>query len=90
MWGPEAALLAEMFQGRLRYSGASIGYHFASLFAGGPAPLIATALLARYHTGMAVALYLLACAVVSFVATLFVQDRTNKGIDEQDYRAVTP
>jgi MFS family permease len=87
MWGPEAALLGEMFQGRLRYSGASIGYHFVSLFAGGPAPLIATALLARYRTGMAVAAYLLVCAVVSFVATLFVQDRTNKGIDERDYDA---
>jgi MFS family permease len=87
MWGPEAALLAEMFQGRLRYSGASIGYHFASVFAGGPAPLIATTLLARYRTGVAVASHLLVCAVVSFIATLFVQDRTNKGIDERDYSA---
>ena len=85
MYGPEAALIAEMFQGRLRYSGASIGYHLASVFAGGPAPLVATALIARYHTGMAVAFYLLCCALVSFVATLLVQDRTNKGIDDHDY-----
>jgi MFS family permease len=49
MYGPQAALIAESFTGRLRYSGASLGYHLASVIAGGPAPLIATALLARYH-----------------------------------------
>ena len=31
---------------RLRYSGASIGYQLSSVISGGPAPLIATALLA--------------------------------------------
>ena len=42
MYGPQAALIAELFPGRLRYSGASLGYQLASLIAGGPAPLIAT------------------------------------------------
>src|ERR1700739_3311604 len=36
MYGPQAALIAECFTGRLRYSGASIGYQLASVFAGGP------------------------------------------------------
>ncbi len=49
MYGPQAALIAESFTGRLRYSGASLGYHLASVIAGGPAPLIATALFAYYH-----------------------------------------
>jgi len=44
MYGPQAALIAESFPASLRYSGASIGYQLASVFAGGPAPLIATAL----------------------------------------------
>src|SRR5262250_1559029 len=39
MYGPEAALIAEAFTPRLRYSGASIGYQLASIIAGGPAPL---------------------------------------------------
>ncbi len=39
MYGPQAALIAESFTGRLRYSGASLGYQLASLIAGGPAPL---------------------------------------------------
>ena len=45
-YGPQAALIAEAFTPRLRYSGSSLGYHLASVIAGGPAPLIATALFA--------------------------------------------
>ncbi len=80
LYGPQAALIAESFTSRLRYSGASIGYQLASIIAGGPAPLIATALLARYHTWIAIAMYITACAVVSFIATLMMKDYTNKDI----------
>jgi hypothetical protein len=55
---PQAALIAEAFTPRLRYSGASLGYQLASLIAGGPAPLIATALFAHYQTGYAIAIYI--------------------------------
>jgi hypothetical protein len=48
MYGPQAALIAECFTPRLRYSGASIGYQLSSVISGGPAALIATALLAAY------------------------------------------
>jgi hypothetical protein len=41
-------LIAESFTGRVRYSGASLGYHLASVIAGGPAPLIATWLYAEF------------------------------------------
>ena len=44
-YGPQAALIAESFTPRLRYSGASLGYQLASIIAGGPAPIIATALV---------------------------------------------
>ena len=54
-YGPQAALIAESFTPRLRYSGASLGYQLASIIAGGPAPLIATALFATYHSGYAIA-----------------------------------
>ena len=42
MYGPEAALIAEAFTPRLRYSGSSLGYQLASIIAGGPAPFIST------------------------------------------------
>jgi metabolite-proton symporter len=46
MYGPQAAFFSELFSTRVRYSGASIGYQFGSVLAGGFAPLIATSLLA--------------------------------------------
>jgi len=83
MYGPQAALIAESFTGRLRYSGASMGYQLASVIAGGPAPLIATALLASYHSGYAIAVYILACSLISLAATAMLRDYTSKDISEE-------
>jgi MFS family permease len=87
-YGPQAALIAEAFTPRLRYSGSSLGYQLASIIAGGPAPLIATALFASYHTGYAIAIYIAACAVVSLVATALMPDYTGKDISAE-YEATT-
>ena len=83
MYGPQAALIAEAFTPRLRYSGASLGYQLASVIAGGPAPLIATALFATYHTGYAVAIYIAACAVVSLVSAGLMPDYTGMDISAE-------
>ena len=80
MYGPQAALIAESFTGRLRYSGASLGYQLASVIAGGPAPLIATWLYATYHSATAIALYIAACAVITVIATVLMTDYTGKDI----------
>ena len=81
MYGPQAALIAESFTGRLRYSGASLGYQLASIIAGGPAPIIATALYKDYGTPYAVAGYILVCAIVSIVAAAIMKDYTGKDIE---------
>jgi MFS family permease len=83
MYGPQGALIAECFTPRLRYSGASIGYQLASITAGGPAPLIATALLAAFGSGYVIAAYIALCAIVSIVATLFMPDHTNRDISKE-------
>jgi metabolite-proton symporter len=83
MYGPQAALIAEAFTPRLRYSGASLGYQLASITAGGPAPLIATALFAAYHTGYAISIYIAFCAVVSLVSAAFMPDYTGKDISAE-------
>ena len=49
MYGPQAALISETFGTGVRYSGAGLGYQLASIIAGGPAPLIATAILAQHR-----------------------------------------
>ena len=82
-YGPQAALIAESFTPRLRYSGASLGYQLASLIAGGPSPIIATALFATYKSGYAIAIYIAACAVVSLVAASFMPDYTGKDISAE-------
>jgi len=83
MWGPQAALIAECFTPRLRYSGASIGFQLASVIAGEPAPLIATALLAATGSGFMIAAYIAFCAIVSIVATIMMPDYTNRDISQE-------
>ena len=83
LYGPQAALIAEAFAPRLRYSGAGLGYQLASIIAGGPAPLIATALFATYHTGYAIAIYILGCSVISLVAAGFMPDYTGQDISAE-------
>jgi MFS family permease len=84
LYGPQAALIAEAFEPRLRYSGAGIGYQLASIIAGGPAPFIAAALFATYQSGYAIAVYILCCGAISMIAALLLKDHTNKNIDEYD------
>ncbi len=84
-YGPQAALIAESFTPRLRYSGASLGYQLASIIAGGPAPIIATALFASYHSGYAISWYIAACAVVSLISAAMMPDFTGKSIGDDAY-----
>jgi metabolite-proton symporter len=84
MYGPQAALIAESFTGKLRYSGASLGYQLASVIAGGPAPIIATWLFATYGTPFAIAGYILACAILTLIATAMMTEYAGKDI-EGDY-----
>ncbi len=83
LYGPQAALIAELFTGRLRYTGASLGYQLASIIAGGPAPLIALWLLGQFNSGYAIAWFIAACGVISLIATAMVKDYTGKNIDAE-------
>ncbi len=81
LYGPQAALIAESFKGRVRYSGASLGYQLASVIAGGPAPFIAAWLFARYHSAYAIGVYIAACSVVSLLAVSRMTDYAGKDIE---------
>ena len=83
MYGPQAALIAESFTGRLRYSGSSLGYQLASVIAGGPAPLIATWLYGTFHSATAIAVYIAICAVITLAATALMTDYTGKDINAE-------
>ena len=63
----------------------------ASVFAGGPAPLIATALYGAYKTGFAVGGYILVCAVISLIAAALMRERAGTDISiEYDEAELTP
>ena len=81
MYGPMAATLSELFGTRVRYSGASLTYQLTSVVSGGVAPFIATVLLARYGSS-AVATYVVACCVVTVVATWFLPETHRVSLDE--------
>src|SRR5215467_13061283 len=70
LYGPQAALIAESFSPRLRYSGTSLGYQLASIIAGGPSPFIATWLFATYQSTFPIGIYVVICAVISIIATM--------------------
>jgi MFS family permease len=85
MYGPQAAYFAELFGTRVRYSGASLGYQLASVFAGGFAPLIAAALLKAWDWP-AVAGYMALMAAITVVATWFTSETYQREIDADDHR----
>jgi metabolite-proton symporter len=72
MYGPQAAMISETFGTGVRYSGAGLGYQLASVIAGGPAPLIAAAILAATGSSFWISMYIIGCAVISFVALLLM------------------
>lgn len=88
-YGPQASLIAESFTGRLRYSGASLGYQLASIIAGGPAPTIALGIWAGFlyigpwkiisplpiHNPYMISVYILVTCVIGFLAVLSLKDR---------------
>ncbi len=84
-YGPQAALIAESFGTNLRYSGAGIGYQLASVIAGGPAPLIAAAILAHTGSSTWISVYIIGCCAVAAVALWLMPRRSESApITEQD------
>ena len=82
-YGALAAMFSELFGANVRYSGASLGYQGAAIFAGGLAPLIATLLL-KLSGGASwvLALYLLIMAAISFVSICLLAE--TRSVDQPD------
>ncbi len=87
MYGPQAALIAESFPTSLRYAGAGIGYQLASVFAGGPAPLIAAILVEHYGTGYSISVFILFACVVSYLCVRYLPDRSRADITDDSVYA---
>ena len=80
MYGLQAAMMTEMFSTEFRYSGASLGYQIGTIFGGGFAPIIATALFEKHHSSMAISAYMAVLCAVS-LASVFILTETHRKED---------
>jgi metabolite-proton symporter len=74
MYGPQAAFITELFGTEVRYSGASLGYQLAGVLGGALAPIIAVALLDRFGSPWAIALYVFASLLITITAVLMARE----------------
>ncbi|MFC7306890.1 MFS transporter [Streptomyces monticola] len=75
MYGPQAALFAELFTAEMRYTGASLGYQIAAVGGGGLAPFVMVLLLEATGTSMSVAAYIILLAVVALISIKILAGR---------------
>jgi MHS family shikimate/dehydroshikimate transporter-like MFS transporter len=89
MYGPQASFLSELFGTKVRYSGVSLGYNLASIFAGALSPLIATSLMAAYKPETwPISVYMIGLAVITVVSVYFATE-THKSATPHDARLVS-
>ena len=83
IYGPEAALFAELFDARIRYTGISFVYQFSGIFASGITPMIATALL-KMNDGKPeyIAMYVAFAGAVSAISALWIGSRKSKEAEQ--------
>ncbi|MFF2082797.1 MFS transporter [Nocardia sp. NPDC058176] len=86
-YGPLAAFMGELFEPRLRYSGASMAYQLAAITVSGGTPFIMTALIANTGSTTLVSVYLAAMGLVTVVSAWLLRE-TNPAEVRADHRAV--
>jgi metabolite-proton symporter len=84
MYGPQAAMIAELFPTRIRYSGASIAYQLTAIVGGSLAPIIALWLYKHYDSAVPVSLYVATACAISGVTALLA--RETRGVELSEIR----
>ena len=82
MYGPQAAFYSEIFTTKVRYSGASMGYQFGSVFGGALAPIIATSLLAATGTSFSIGAYMALVCAITGVCAFLLSETYGRSMDE--------
>lgn len=77
-YGPQAAVLANLFPAKVRYSGVSIGYALGSILGGAFAPTIAQAIMTRYHQSFGIGIYIAVFALISLAAVTVSKSRRSE------------
>lgn len=74
MFATQPAFFSELFGADVRYSGVSLGYQFAAVFAGGLAPFIAQALFVAAGSYWPVAVHIMVVSAISLVSVLLATE----------------
>jgi MFS family permease len=80
LYGPQAAFFAEQFDTQVRCSGMSLSAQVPTIVGVSIAPFIATALLAAFDSGSAIALYVLGSATLTTVAVIAAQETYRRNL----------
>ena len=80
MYGPLGAMLAEMFDTGVRYTGMSLGYQLAALIGAGFTPLLASSLLTAGPRSTPLVLIAMGCGVVTIAALLFTRETAGRDL----------
>jgi MFS family permease len=78
-YGPQAALYAELFPAKIRYSGVSVSYALGAILGGAFAPAIAAWIIGTYAASWGIGVYIMILAIISFAAVSSIKDP--RGID---------
>ncbi|MFD3327394.1 MFS transporter [Streptomyces sp. NPDC058701] len=89
MYGPQAAFISEMFDTRVRYSGASMGSQLASIIGGALAPIVAVALLDGYGSSLPISVYLAVATLVTTLTVLVARETRGRNL-AQDHEPAGP
>jgi MFS family permease len=82
MYAPLAAMFAELFETRIRYSAVSMAYQFAAIGGGAVTPILATTLYAKFHTNVWIATYMAATCVVSLCCIARLRETVAADLEE--------
>jgi MFS family permease len=78
-YGPQAALFAELFPAKIRYSGVAISYALGAVLGGAFAPAIAAWIIGTYGESWRIGVYVMVLSIISLVAVSTIKDP--KGVD---------
>jgi MFS family permease len=79
--GVQAAYFPELFGSRYRYAGVALGREFSSVFGGGIAPLICSALVTAFSgSWFPVAIYMMAMMGISLVTTIKAPETVDRDL----------
>jgi MFS family permease len=87
-YGPMAAMVAELFDTRVRYCAVSLTYQLSAIIGGGLAPIIAAGLYARYHSNLAISIYMGSACAFSLICLSMLKTTHETDLDRDAVPAI--